>query len=213
MKRTLVFLAMLIFIAIPVAMGQTPDPAQTTSGRGPAGMMGMGMHRGQDMGMGKGMGMGMRGRGMMGRGGFGACAKELNLTDDQKAKIEDLNFANRNAMIDLRASMQKAHLKMQHEMMADTPDKARMLAASKEVNAIQGQIADARINHLFAMRAILTPDQLKKWKDCRGGMRMGLGLGICNPSGPRIGDLDDENEMENDDIGMQPSDNDSRTDR
>jgi hypothetical protein len=94
---------------------------------------------------------------------------------------------------------------MHREMMADTPDKARLLSASKEVNAIHGQIADARINHLFALRAVLTPEQLKKWKEFRGG----CGLG------PRMGDLDDENEMEDEDneIGMQPSDFDSRTDR
>jgi Spy/CpxP family protein refolding chaperone len=211
MKKTLIFLAMMIFIAVPMAMAQSDNPGQTDKAHQDRQMIEHKViqEKGMCNGMGMGKGMGMRGRGMMGRGGFGACAKELNLTDEQKAKIEDLNFANRNAMIDLRASMQKAHLKMQHEMMADTPDKARMLAASKEVNAIQGQIADARINHLFALRAVLTPEQVKKFKECH----MGCGMGFGMPMGPRMGDLDDENNMENDDIGMQPPDNDSRTDR
>lgn len=210
MKRTLFILALMFLIAIPVAMAQTDDPKTAT----PPNQAGAGLAPQGPGCQGKGMGMGMcSGKQPMGGQGLMECMKDLNLTDDQKAKMEEINFTNRNAMIDLRAGMEKARLKMHHEMMADTPDKAKILAASKEINTIQGQIEDAQINHFFAVRGILTADQLKKMKECKGDRLMGPcghGRPGARGGGHWFGQMDDENQMENNMPGMQPPDDDSR---
>jgi Spy/CpxP family protein refolding chaperone len=122
---------------------------------------------------------------------MGCChlfeCKDLNLTDEQKAKIKDLQYAHHNAMIDFRAALQKARLAMRHEMMSDNPDKGKALAASKEVAAAEGKIAEVRIGHFFAMRSVLNADQLKAWKNCKAECR---GMGRCG--GGMKNDDDDE---------------------
>lgn len=105
--------------------------------------------------------------GKMGHCSILGCQKELELTDDQLAKIEDLKFAHQNAMIDLRAGLKKAELKMKQEAHADNPSKAAILTATKEITDIKGRIAEARVNHRFDLRAVLTAEQLEKWKDCQ----------------------------------------------
>jgi Spy/CpxP family protein refolding chaperone len=193
MKRTLIFIVVALLAigaaatllaqtaekTAPVAEGNAPGPDNP-----PCMMPGMmGGHMG---GMMPGGMPGMMGDRGWGRGG--GCdllnCKALELTDDQIAKIKDLNFADRNKMIDLRASLEKAQLKMQHEMRAESPSKAAVLAAAKEVDTIKGQITEERINHRFDLRGVLTADQLKKLDDCRGscGGRGGKGMrGCCGP--------------------------------
>jgi len=194
MKRTLIFIvAALIAIGSAATLlaqtsGETAPPAgDTNPGPGNPPMM-MGGKCGGPMGghMG-GMMPGMMDGGGRGHGPRGECnmlgCKALDLTDDQIAKIKDLNFAHRNKMIDLRASLEKAQLKMRHEMRADSPNKTAVLAAAKQVNAIKGQMAEERINNRFDLRGVLTADQLKKWDDQRGNCCGGFGRGMGPGSG------------------------------
>lgn len=135
---------------------------------------------GQGKGMAAGCGGGRgHGDGMMGHCDIMSCAKELNLTEDQISKIKEINFAHRNSMIDAEAELEKAQLKMRHETVADSPDKAAVLAASREVNAIRGRIAESRINHMFDLQSVLNEEQLKKWQACRKqcGEKCGPGMG------------------------------------
>lgn len=201
MKRTIIFIVVAL-IAIGSAatlLAQTSEetaPATTGNAPGPDNppcMMGGGFggpmgggHTGRMMpGMMEGRGWG---KGFRGDGSLLSC-KALELTDDQISKVKELNFAHRNKMIDFQAALEKAQLNMQHAMRAESPNKATVLAAAKEVNSVKGQIAEERINHQFDLRGVLTADQLKKWDDCRGnrggrhGMGMGAGFGQCCGSG------------------------------
>jgi Spy/CpxP family protein refolding chaperone len=194
MKRIVIFIAVAL-IAIGSAatlLAQTSDETAPPAGDSRPGpdnppfMMGGrfgGPMGGHGMGMMPGM---MQGRGR-GQGSRGECnmlgCNALDLNDDQTAKIKDLNFTHRNKMIDLQASLEKAQLKMRHEMRADSPIKTAVLAAAKEVNTVKGQIAEARINHQFDLRGVLTADQLKTWDDFRGNCRGGFGKGMWPGSG------------------------------
>jgi len=161
MKRILILTAAAVFVMGTAAALAQPGPGMG-HGDGPGGHDCM-MH------------------GKMGHGQGGCniltCA-ELELTDDQKEKIRDLMFTHRQEMIDLKASLEKAQLNMHHEMQSDSPDKAKVLAAAKEANTIKGQMAEAKINHRFALRDILTAEQLEKWENCRGkcGGRRDMGM-------------------------------------
>jgi Spy/CpxP family protein refolding chaperone len=170
MKRILVLTAAIIFaIGTPAALAQ-PGP-------------GMGMGHGEGPG---GPDCMMHGKKEPGHGGCNVmnCA-ELKLTDEQKEKIRDLNFAHHQEMIDLKASMEKAQLNMRHEMHADSPDKAKVLAAAKAMNAVRGKMAEAKINHRFAVREMLTAEQLETWENCRGNCgRRGMGMRCGDGPGP-----------------------------
>jgi len=167
MKRLLTATIMMIFLAVPVAFAQqAPGVCDNDGPHGPrgGGMMGMGsgFHPGGGM---MGMGSGYhRGDGGM---NFMACKDQLNLTDDQISKIKELNFEHQTQMIGLKADLEKAQLNKRHEMMADSPNKDKVLTYTREVNRIHGQMAELRVEHRFAMRGVLTADQLKIWKECR----------------------------------------------
>ena len=187
MKHVSVILAMVMFIigGVSLLAAQPPAPEGATAPH--PGCMGMGAGGGKGM-MGPqggcmgpcrgGEGMGSDCEGMGGGCNLIDCKELLNLTDDQTAKIKDINFAHKNQMIDLDAALEKAQLKMRHEMRADSPDKAKVLAAAKEVNTVKGQIAEARISHQFALMGVLNAEQLKKWKNCLTECRQSCGPGM-----------------------------------
>lgn len=186
MKRILILTAVLVFIA-GLSGSALAQPGQGCS----PGKMG--------------------GHGRFGHDGFDrgcnilSCQKQLELTDDQMAKIKEINFAHQNVMIDLKADLEKAQLKMRQTQMADEATKAGVLAVAKEINAIKGKMAEARISHRFDLKAVLNADQLKKWKECKAqcqgkcgpGMGMGMGQGPAGAPGapmdpancPRHGDM------------------------
>jgi Spy/CpxP family protein refolding chaperone len=197
MKRILALIGVMLILVTPIIMADDDAPmSQGTQetrvikmqvngddddapmmqwfgqGMGRGGKMGRGMMMGRDDDdMGPGMGMGCN---------LLDC-KELNLTKDQIQKIKDINFAHRNAMIDLKATLEKAQLRMGQEMKADSPDKAKALAAVREVNAAKGQMAEAKITHMFNLRGVLNAEQLEKVKACMGGMcgSGSMGAGKC----------------------------------
>lgn len=187
MKRILTLAALLLIFVWSAANAGDDDAITTITPMQP----GMGMQCQMGGMMAPGMGMGCQGGGggaMMGRGccdddgcGGGGCnpldCKELNLTKEQTAKIKELMFANRTAMIDLKASMEKACLNMQREMQAPSPDRAKALATARDINAIRGKMQEARINNRFNIRGVLTPEQLEKYMSCQGECPPGQGMG------------------------------------
>lgn len=96
--------------------------------------------------MGKGMGRGKAGPGVMGPGmgrskggpGLGRMAEALGMTEEQKAQWQEVAVQHRAKMEELRQSGQKPE-----------PEAMRQLFAE----------------HLKALEAILTPEQLQKWEE------------------------------------------------
>jgi Spy/CpxP family protein refolding chaperone len=173
MKRILLLTMAAALLLVPVAV------AQPGAGPGPG--------AGQNCapGCNNGPAFGFRSHG--GHQGFGmglmACKAELNLTDEQVAKIKAVNLDHQTEMIDFRADLAKLRATKHNEMTSDNPDRAKVLELTKEMNAVRGKIAVAQVSHMFAVRDILTPEQLKKWKNCRmndrgPGMR-GMDSGKC----------------------------------
>lgn len=187
MKRILTLAALMLILVWSAANAGDDVVIKSDAPMAP----GMGMKCQPGGMMGPGMGMGCQGGGggaMMGRCGDdddccggGGCnpldCKELNLTKEQTAKIKDLMFTNRTAMIDLKASMEKACLNMCREIQSPTPDRAKALATAREINAIKGKMQEARINNRFDIRGVLTPEQLGKYMSCQSECSPGKGMG------------------------------------
>jgi len=98
--------------------------------------------------------------GMM--GGMGPMMMGLNLNADQQAKIAQLRVKNQIDMVELNAQIKKLHLLMKQELMKPEPSKKEILALVDKVNALKAKVARKRIDHLFAMKGILTPEQWQK---------------------------------------------------
>ncbi|MFZ0453269.1 MAG: Spy/CpxP family protein refolding chaperone [Ignavibacteriaceae bacterium] len=113
--------------------------------------------------------------------------QKLNLTDEQKTKIEDARLNHQKQMIDLKANLAKKMLVIKELRVKGNLDRNDVIAAVKDINQAKNDIAIARANNMMDIYEILTPDQRKIWKDDMGsfnglrGDRMG---GMWNHRGP-----------------------------
>lgn len=95
----------------------------------------------------------------------GKMLEKLNLTDEQKNKIEDARLAHQKQMIDLKANLQKKLLALKELRLKGNLDRNSVLAAVKEINQAKNEIALARANNMMDFYEILTPEQRKTVKD------------------------------------------------
>lgn len=103
----------------------------------------------------------------------GACKSEMKLTDEQKAKVENMNMSFRLKMIDLKAEREKLHIALKQEMMKPEPAMKDIEPIVKKMSAVREKIMLAGIEQKIAMRKILGPDACK---GMHGGMGMGCGM-------------------------------------
>jgi len=103
--------------------------------------------------------------------------KEMKLTDDQKAKVEELKTNQRLKTIDLKADLQKLGIMLKQEMMKPEPNKQELEGIVKKMSVAREKLQLAHIEHMLAMRKILGPD----W---RAHMSMGGGEGCKMMEGP-----------------------------
>ena len=93
--------------------------------------------------------------------------RELGLTQDQVKEIRRINQSNRG---DVRAAQQKvgeARRDLDQAIYAEKVDETTVQIRLKEFQDAQAEIARLRFNTEFAIRKILTPEQLLKFRDLR----------------------------------------------
>jgi Spy/CpxP family protein refolding chaperone len=107
------------------------------------------MGHGGDMGYGGGMGHGMQ-------------LEALDLTADQKQKIEAVHERATRAGIQARADLEVAQLDLAKLMRADSPDRRAVEAQIDKIGAMRARMQKARVGVMFDTRALLTDAQKKK---------------------------------------------------
>jgi len=126
--------------------------------------------------------------------------KALNLTDDQKQKIEKLQFDHQKKVLGLKNQLGEKRAKLRTLTTADTPDTKAINALVDEMGALKTQLMKERVNMQLSIRALLTDEQKLKF-DMRGkgkGMRGEFGpnhreRGQGDGYGPQHGMDDPEN--------------------
>lgn len=95
----------------------------------------------------------------------------LNLSDEQQGKIGKLRIDFQKKAVATKAKIAAARLDIKALMMADKPDRASIEKTIKAISDLQYQQKIDRLDHMFAVRDVLTPEQRKQWKDHMGTMR------------------------------------------
>lgn len=90
---------------------------------------------------------------------------ELKLTDQQKDQWQELHFALEKKQTATRAKVDVARIELRELMSAEKLDKVAIEKKTKEVSDLQYQLKLARIDHMFGVLNILTPEQQKEWKE------------------------------------------------
>lgn len=158
MKRLILATAVSALCLAPALAQPGPDADQGRPGPG---------HRG--MGRMERMERGERGERMdMMRERRGRMIEQLNLTDAQEVQMKKLRADHQKKQVALQAKVRIARIEMREMMDAAAPDRSAIEKKMKEVSDLQYQEKLAWLDHTFAVRAILTPEQIGVWKKGMG---------------------------------------------
>ena len=120
-----------------------------------------------------------------------AMMDKLQLTDEQQIKIEKLRIGFQKKEAELQSKARIARLDLKEIFIAETPDRAAIEKGLKTISDLQYQRKLAHVDHLFAVREMLAPDQRKVWK--KQMMELGrMGERERHPMGGRKPMMEDE---------------------
>ena len=137
---------------------------------------------------GMGMGPGGMGMGMMGMGGAGmgmGPVGMLDLTDEQRGKIEKIQDDTRRKNWDTYGKIMDEQSRLRDLYAGETVDAKKVGAAYAGIAKLQQQLIEAHVEAHNRVQAVLTKEQreqLRQWS--RGGMG---GRGMMGPGGRGYG--------------------------
>jgi Spy/CpxP family protein refolding chaperone len=139
---------------------------------------------------------------MRGGRGSGCCngndlsaVPGLNLTAEQKTKIDDLRTAYLKDVKPLKDKMHSKAGDLKLLWLEKSPDEAKIRAAEKELRALRDQMQDKSADYRWAAYKALTPEQQALLKNSKAAGRcfgpgaggMGKGRGMGPGAGPGMG--------------------------
>ena len=91
-------------------------------------------------------------------------AQAINLTDDQKKKMDDIFQKHRLKLVDLHANLEKQQILIRPLIEADNPNESQVLAQIDKIAQARAELEKADAHMLFDIRKVLTADQWQKLK-------------------------------------------------
>ncbi|RKZ08983.1 hypothetical protein DRQ05_00530 [bacterium] len=86
----------------------------------------------------------------------------LNLNEDQKAKIAELKVNHQMDVVEPRAKVKKLNLMLRQELMKAEPSRKNIDSILGKIGDVKALLAKKKIDHLFELKKVLTPEQWKK---------------------------------------------------
>lgn len=93
--------------------------------------------------------------------------KQLNLTPEQRGKIETIRAQGQERTRAQREQLMTRRQELHQLIRSASATRDQALAKQREVNALQNQLAEARVSTWFEMRAVLTPEQLSQLESAK----------------------------------------------
>lgn len=90
---------------------------------------------------------------------------KLNLTDEQKTKVESFRLEFQKKQIAVRSKIQTARIELQQILSSDKLDKAAIEKKLNEISKLEVEQKMNFINHWEQVNQILTPEQKNIWKN------------------------------------------------
>ncbi len=95
------------------------------------------------------------------RPGRGGWLKELNLSPEQIQKIREIRNQYKDRLSQQRQAVQQAQRELK-DLMAGNASADQVRQKHSQMQTLQQQLADTRMESMLAIRAILTPEQRQK---------------------------------------------------
>ena len=159
----------IISTAIIIALALTATPAFAKKGKGTGEVRGNGDGKGygeghRDFEPGEGR-FGKRGKRHGNRGM--RWLKQLDISADQKVKIDALKANTKSTTEPLRDKLRTLKQQMRAAWQVDAPNKGNILSLHRKIHKIKGEIGKYRIQLRLDVFAILTPEQRAKTNSLR----------------------------------------------
>ncbi len=90
--------------------------------------------------------------------------KELNLTPEQEKNLEENRKTQSEEMVKLRTAMKEKQAKLQEALKDPAVTKATVEPLVNDMKSLVAQLVDNRIDGIFEVKQILTPEQLVKFQ-------------------------------------------------
>jgi Spy/CpxP family protein refolding chaperone len=91
-------------------------------------------------------------------------AADLGLTPDQQARLDQIMFTQRDKMIDLKAQLEKAELRLRDAMDKPALNEKEIMDQLDRTIAARGTMQKNRVEMIVKIRGVLTPEQWAKAK-------------------------------------------------
>jgi len=94
---------------------------------------------------------------------WGKLAKKLNLTEEQQKRLEENRKKQYEIMAELFKALKEEREKLRIELEKSDTNREKIKPIVENIKSLQAKILDQRIEGIFAIREILTPEQLNKF--------------------------------------------------
>lgn len=91
-----------------------------------------------------------------------AITRELNLSADQQSRLEKERTANREAMETLRSALKEKKRELQDAITKPDITKQQVEPILAQIKKLQSDMAEKRVDGIFAVKGILSPEQFAK---------------------------------------------------
>lgn len=89
-------------------------------------------------------------------------AEKIDLSEEQRGKIKEINKANRDNSEDLRKALRDAMEKQAELLKADKIDEAAVMAEIDKAFDARKEMAKRQTRRVIAIKAVLSPEQVSK---------------------------------------------------
>jgi Spy/CpxP family protein refolding chaperone len=103
--------------------------------------------------------------------GFFAMADQLGLTEDQRAKVRDVFYANHTERIDIGARKKKSLLDVKRALAAEKFDEKVVTRSAEALAGAEGDLVRNRLKLAIELRKLLTAEQWSKLEEARESRR------------------------------------------
>jgi protein CpxP len=90
-------------------------------------------------------------------------AQKLDLTKEQEASMKEADARFRKDAREMRAGLLKHREALLGLIREEAPDRASIDSELREMNALQGKIEAAAVEHMLEEKSLLTPEQREKY--------------------------------------------------
>jgi len=89
---------------------------------------------------------------------------DLQLTDEQQAQMQKLHLQLEKKQAGIESEIKLKRLDLKEELLGANPDQAKIEKNIRAINDLQLQMKLTMVDHVFKAKAMLTPEQQKKFK-------------------------------------------------